>query len=159
MTFEVMGLEIGVLRMRDVRAMVACVRPGAQVSVLVLGADGETPFVGLVTLATKRSGHSEHVALLCQACHRGRSVLYARGGKLVCAACGRRRTRRQSERTLAGWQRGGREEDRLLRMAGRGRPSSLLKALVDEIVEGDADRASVLCDSFHTAVLCIEART
>lgn len=154
-----MGLEIGVLRVRDVRAMVACVRPGAQVSVLVLGADGETPFVGPVTLATKRSGHSEHVALLCQACQQARSVLYARGGRLACAACARRRTRRQSERTLAGWQRGGREEDGLLRMAGRGRSVALLRALVDEIVEGDRDRASALCDNFHTAVLCIEART
>lgn len=159
MTFEVMGLEIGTLRMRDVRAGVAVARPGGRVGVLVLGSDGEPPFVGAVTLATKRSGHSEHLALLCPACSYSRSVLYVRAGRLACAGCSRRRTRRQSEKTLATWKTGGREEDRLLRLVGRGRPPEQLRALGHELVNGDLDRAAVASDSFLAAVLCIESAT
>lgn len=159
MTFEVMGLQIGTLRVRDVRAGATGARPGAHVGVLVLGSDGEPPFVGTVALATKRSGHSEHLALLCGACGHGRSVLYVRGGRLACAACSRRRTRRQSERTLATWKMGGREEDQLLRLVGRGRALEQLRALADELVNGDLDRAAVAIDNFQIAILCIEART
>ena len=159
MTFEVMGLEIGTLRVRDVRAGATGARPGAHVGVLVLGSDGEPPFVGAVALATKRSGHSDHLALLCPLCCHARSVLYVRAGRLACAACGRRRTRRQSERTLATWKMGGREEDRLLRLVGRGRPVEQLRALIDELVNGDLDRAAVASDNFHTAILCIESAT
>jgi hypothetical protein len=158
-TFEVMGLEIGTLRVRDVRAGVSAARPGAHVGVLVLGSDGEPPFVGAVALVTKRSGHSEHLALLCPACKYGRSVLYVRAGRLACAGCSGRRTRRQSERTLATWKTGGREEDRLLRLVGRGRPLEQLRALADELANGDLDRAAVASDNFQTAILCIEART
>lgn len=159
MTFEVMGCEVGILRVRDVRAATAAPRPGAHVGVLVLGGNGEPPFVGGVVLTSKRSGHSAHLALLCPACARGRSVLYVRGGGLACATCSRRRTRRQSERTLATWKMGGREEDRLLRMVGRGRPIEQLRAVAEELVNGDLDRAAVLQDAFYAAVLSIEAAT
>ena len=158
MTFEVMGLEIGTLRVRDVRCAPGA-RAGGHVAVLVLGSDGESPFVGAVTLATKRSGRSEHLALLCPACSGARSVLYVRAGRLACAGCSGRRTRRQSERTLATWKTGGREEDRLLRLVGRGRPIEQLRALADELVDGDLDRAAVASDNFHAAVLCIESAT
>lgn len=159
MTFEVMGLEIGTLRVRDVRAALAVARPGAHVGVLVLGNDGEPPFVGAVALVTKRSGHSEHLALLCPTCRLGRAVLYVRAGSLACAGCSGRRTRRQSERTLASWKAGGREEDLLLRLVGRGRRVEQLRALADELANGDLDRAAVASDNFKTAILCIEART
>lgn len=155
-----MGLTVGELRIRDVRlALGPELRTSSEIGVLVLGVEGEPPFVGPVALTTKRSGPSEHLALLCGACLQPRSILYARDGSLTCAVCSRKRTRRQSERTLATWSRGGREEDRLLRMVGKGRDPAVLHALLGEIIEGDHDRASVIEDDFHAAVLCIEARS
>lgn len=156
-TFEVMGLEVGILRMRDLRDAARGLRAGHRVGVLVLGACGEPPFVGPVTITTKRSGHSEHPALRCDSCGKPRHVLYLRAGVLGCATCARRRTRRQAERTLATWRMGGREEDRLLRMVGRGYPLAVLSALADEITEGDADRAAVAVDAFRTAAMCMES--
>lgn len=160
MTFEVIGSRFGELRLGDVRAGVhGTVRPGGQAAVFVIGVDGEAPFIGPVALRTKRSGYAEHLALVCPSCAGARSVLYVRDGRLACAGCCRRRTRHQSERSLATWSRGGREEDRLLRMVGKGRTLETLRALVSEIIEGDLDRAGVVEESFHTAVLCVEART
>lgn len=151
-----MGLEIGTLRVRDVRAHEDA-RPGACVGVLVLGADGEAPYIGDVELTTKKSGHAEHVALVCPCCGRPKALLYVKGGALACAACSRTRTRHQKERTLAAWRRaGGREEDRLLRLARRRAPVSKMRPLVDELVEGDRDRIAVLLDSFHDVVILTE---
>ena len=157
MTFEVIGLEVGILRMRDLRDAARGLRAGHRVGVLVLGACGGPPFVGAVTITTKRSGRSEHQALRCDSCGKPRHVLYLRAGVLGCATCARRRTRRQAERTLATWRMGGREEDRLLRMVGRGYPLAVLSALADEIMEGDADRAAVAVDAFRTAAMCMES--
>lgn len=155
-----MAPQLGELRVRDVRAgLAAARRRGGEALVFVLGIDGEVPFIGRVGLGTKRSGLGKHVALVCPACTRPKSVLYARRGQLACAGCSRRRTRRQAERTCATWNRGGREEDRLLRMVGKGRDPKLLRALVSEIIEGDLDRASVIEDDFHGVVECIEARS
>ncbi len=159
MTFEVMGLEIGALRIRDVRRAVPGARPVNDVAVMVLGHDGEPPFIGGVKLTSKRSGRGEHLALLCPACAMPRAVLYSRRGSLACAACTRRRTRRQAERTLASWKRGGREEDRLLRLIGRRRPLDQVRALVNEIVEGDVDRARVVLDSYQAALMVVEVRS
>ena len=160
MTFEVMAPQIGEVRIRDVRAAVGdAVRQGEQLVLFVLGIAGEPPYIGPVSVGGKRSGHSVHLALVCPSCTEPRAVLYVRGGNLACAGCGRRRTRRQSERSLATWSRGGREEDRLLRMVGKGRDPALLRAIVSELIEGDLDRASVIENEFHTAVLCIEVRS
>lgn len=157
MTFEVIGLEVGILRMRDLRLAGRGLRAGDQVGVLVLGHTGDPAFVGGVTITAKRSGHSEHCALQCGLCSKPRQVLYLREGALACATCSRRRTRRQTERTLATWRMGGREEDRLLRLVGRGGSLAVLRALADEIVAGDADRAAVVVEEFQTAVMCIES--
>lgn len=158
MTFEVMGLEVGVLRMRDLRLAVRDLRAGHPIAVLVLGASGESPFVGPVTLTTKRSGHSEHPAFLCTSCGSARRILYLHGGALACATCAGARTRRQRERTLASWRRGGKEEDRLMRLVRRGGRVSRMRALVDEIVAGDTDRAAVIVEAFRDVVLLMEQR-
>lgn len=155
MTFEVMGLEIGILRVRDVRALDG-VRPGVRVGVLVLGPPGEPLFVGDVALTTKRSGYGEHLALVCPACMRPKGILYVRSASLSCATCSRTRTRRQRERTLASWRRGGREEDRLLRMVERGAPLAPMRVLVHEIVEGDLDRFDVILERYHDIVVLME---
>jgi hypothetical protein len=155
-----MAPQLGELRVRDVRGgLAAAGHRGGEALVFVLGIDGEAPFIGRVGLGTKRSGHGEHLALVCPTCAQPKSVLYARRGQLACAGCSGRRTRRQAERTLAAWNRGGREEDRLLRMVGKGRAPKLLRALVGEIIEGDLDRASVIDDDFHGMIACIEARS
>ncbi len=159
MTFEVMGLEIGLLKVRDLRAASHVGRPGSRVGVLVLGLCGEPPFVGDVFLTSKRSGRGDHLALLCLTCARACSVLYLRARKRGCAGCSRHRTRRQTERTLASWRRGGREEDRLLRIVGRGGSTELLRRLVDEIVAGDNDRARVLAERCSDAVIAAEVRS
>jgi hypothetical protein len=159
MTFEVMGTEIGALRIRDVRRALPDGRPGDDIAVLVLGPHGEPPFIGEVKLTSKRSGRGEHLALLCPACATPRAVLYSRRGSVACAGCTRRRTRQQTERTLASWKRGGREEDRLLRLIGRRRSLDEMRALVDEIVEGDVDRAHVVLDSYNAAVMAVEVRS
>ena len=156
MTFEVMGVETGLLRMRDLRSAPCVQRPGARVSVLVLGLCGEPPFVGEVVLASKRSGRGDHVALLCLTCTKACAVLHLRGGKLACAGCSRHRTRRQSERTLVSWRCGGREEDRLLRIVRRGGSLEVMRLLVDEIVGGDIDRARVLAERCRDAAITAE---
>lgn len=159
MTFEVMGLEIGLLRVRDLRAASCAGRPGTRVGVLVLGLCGEPPFVGEVVLTSKRSGRGDHRALLCPTCVRTCAVLHLREGKLACAGCSRHRTRRQTERTLASWCRGGREEDRLLRIIVRGGSPELVRLLVDELVAGDNDRARVLAEKCRDAILAAEVRS
>lgn len=152
---EVVGTELGTLRARNMR-LLEHARPGTKVGVLVLGADGEPPFVGEVMVGAKLSGRSKHLAILCPKCQRSKFVLYARAGALGCAPCARRRTRRQRERTLASWRRGGREEDRLLRSVGHGRLAETMRRLAEEIVEGDADRASVVLENFHHVLVLME---
>lgn len=158
MTFEVKSFEFGVLRLRDIRA--GCNRsdlhPGARIGVLVLGAPGEPPYVGSVALTSKRSGRGEHLALLCPHCERGCSVLYAEEGALQCAACGRRLTRRQRERTLVSWRNGGSEEDQLLRAVARKHGSTApLQRLVEEIEMGDIDRTTAMINSYQAMVISL----
>lgn len=156
MRIEVIGFRPAVLSVRDLRLNRATGRASAVIGVLVLPAVGEPPFVGSVTLGVKRSGRGDHVALLCNGCGKPCAVLHLRSGKLACATCSRHRTRRQAERTLASWNRGGREEDRLLRLVGRTRDMRLLRSLVDEIVSGDTDRARVLSELAADALRAVE---
>jgi hypothetical protein len=147
MTFEVAALKIGELQTRDLRGIVF---DADHVDVLVLAADGGAPFCGRVTLGRKRSGRGFHRALICPDCGAPKNILYVVDARLACALCARHRSRRQRERTLASWRRGGGEKEdllfRLLLRPGRRTPTTLAIAqqLVDELLAGDADRLAAL---------------
>lgn len=158
MTNEVVGTEIGVLRMRDVRAALGeAVHTARFVAVVVVAASG-APFAGTVYIAKKPSGRGEHVALRCPLCLRARLVLYAKNGALRCGSCARRRTRRALERTSRSWNRlGGREEDALLRAARRPRPDlDRITRLARDLAVGDADRARAVIEFSEAALAAVE---
>jgi len=122
MGIEAISPGLGVLDVRDVHA----VRPapgtnGAAALVCVLSDDGSSAFVGLVSLGQLHAGRGRHEALLCPRCGKPKRRLYLDGpNELACAACARMRTRYQREKNRSEYRRrGGRIEDRLLRMLSR----------------------------------------
>jgi hypothetical protein len=130
------------------------------IDVLIASSAG-MPFAGMVALTTKPSGRGAHRALECPLCGRARFQLFVRSGRLGCAGCMRVHPRRNVERTLASWTRGGREEDRLLRLlAGRGRPTTAAleraSRLAEEIVLSDEDRAGAAIQVARAAMLATE---
>ena len=158
MTSEVVGAEVGVLRMQDVRAALGDVLHMArQIDVVVVATTG-APFAGTVCIARKAAGRGEHVALRCPLCLRARLVLYAQDGALRCGHCARRRTRRALERTCRDWNRlGGREEDALLRAARRRLPDvELMARRAADLAIGDVDRARVAVELTETALEAVE---
>lgn len=125
---------MGQFRTRDVRAVLGGgFAMATHVNVLVLG-------------------------LVCSRCAAPKLVLLTDGrGRLGCADCLKRRTRRQKERTLAVWRRGGQREDDLFRRLSGPQaqaPGTMTRAqqLVEEIVEGDLRQVSALAMGVHTAL-------
>jgi hypothetical protein len=161
MTTEVAAAQLGVLRSEDVRyALGDEFHTARSVEVLVATATG-LPFAGVVLLADKPSGRGDHRALRCPACGMPRFRLYARDGRLGCGGCMRVHVRRNIERTCASWSRGGREEDRLLRLvAGRSRPTPAAidrgLRLAHELVSGDEDRAGAAIQRGEAALTAVE---
>jgi hypothetical protein len=158
----VAAIHLGVLTIGDVRAALGR-RFGTTrtVEVLVPSATG-LPFAGVLALITKPSGRAEHAALACPLCGQARFRLYVRRGRLGCASCVRVHPRRNVERTMASWTRGGREEDRLLRLvAGRGRPTTAALGragrLARDLVLGDEDRAGAAIQVARAALLAMQA--
>ena len=94
-TFEV-TLEPGVLRMRDVRAILGRDFADAGfVSVMVLGPPGEKPSCGLVELGRLRGGGGERRGLRCPVCHDvGQALFTDNKGGFGCGGTGTRPARR-----------------------------------------------------------------
>jgi hypothetical protein len=126
MGFEVMP-RAGEVRTRDVRAFLGAAFAEAEhVEVMVLGRPGEPPSAARVGLADlPGGGRGKHRGLVCSACVVPKIVLLTDGkGGLACTSCLRRRTRRQTERTLATWHQGGELEDALFRAVSGPRSTS-----------------------------------
>ncbi len=157
----VAAIRLGILTIGDVRgALGRWFATAPTIEVLVPSATG-LPFAGVVGLTEKPSGRGMHRALACPLCGLARFQLFVRNGRLGCAECMHVHPRRNAERTTAFWARGGREEDRLLRLiAGRSRPTSaaLERAgrLANEIVVGDEDRAGAAVQVARAAMLATE---
>ena len=164
MGFEVVFPRPGELRTRDLRAVYGSeLLRMTDVDVLVLDAEHGVPVAGRIELADVRCGPGTRRELVCPKCRAGRYVLLARSGVLACGRCHRARTRHQRERTLADWyRRGGREEDRLLRLlsptAGR-TPAKLEMArqLTFDIVSADRARLLGLQQELATLIACAES--
>lgn len=157
------GLELGVLNIADVAvALGTDFQTAETIEVLVVSAVG-MPFAGIVRLVWKPSGPGWHRALACPQCGEPKFKLFVfDSGRLGCSECARRRPRRIVERTCASWTRGGREEDRLLRLvAGRGRPTTVAveqgHRLAREVVRGDEDRAGAALQVGEAAITAVEA--
>ena len=159
MGFEVMP-RAGQLRTRDVRAALGRgFLTARHVDVLVLGDAGEHPSVARVALAdVAGGGRGTHRGLVCPRCSAPKILLLTDGrGGLGCAACLKRRTRRQKERTLAAWRRGGKLEDELFRRLSGPQaqaPGTIGRArkLVEELVHSDLRQVSALALGVHTAL-------
>ena len=169
MGFEVMP-RVGQLRTRDVRAVLGGgFATATHVDVLVLGDAGERPSAACVALADMAGGgRGKHRGLVCPKCAAPKVVLLTDGmGGLGCAGCLKRRTRRQKERTLASWRRGGQLEDELFRRLFGPQaqaPGTMRRSrkLVEEIVEGDLHQLSALALGVDAALAMaarVEART
>jgi hypothetical protein len=156
-TFEAVGIVPGLLRVRDLKVLGPELATAAFVDVVVIGDVGQPAFAGKVMLGRKRSGPSEHIALLCGRCLRPCYQLQAVDGELVCARDVPKRTRHQVEHNLARWRQGDQDEDRLLRLAAQGRgrmPAGIAQAreLLDRITAGDADRFASLLPRVRAAL-------
>jgi hypothetical protein len=130
------------------------------VDVLVIDAEHGVPVAGRVELTDLRSGPGVRRALVCPKCRAGRYILFARSGVLACGGCHRLRTRHQRERTMADWyRRGGREEDRLLRLLApmaSHTPAKveMARQLVLDIVSSDRARLLGLQQELATLAAC-----
>ena len=152
------AIRLGILTIGDVKAALGRQFGTARtVEVLVPSSTG-MPFAGVVGLTEKPSGRGMHRALSCPLCGLARLQLFVRNGRLGCVRCMRVHPRRNVERTTASWTRGGREEDRLVRMvAGRSRPTSAALGragrLARDLVLGDEDRAAAATQMARAAML------
>jgi hypothetical protein len=117
LVFEAMPRK-GELSTRDLRSVYGGdLRKMSDVGVLVLDEDQGVPVAACVALAERRWGWSRRKALVCPSCAEHKDALLARAGRLQCTGCHRRLTRQQREKKTADWvRRGGREEDRVLRL-------------------------------------------
>lgn len=156
--FEVTLPRRGELTTRDLRAALGAELAGLQrVDVLVLDAEGRSPLAVSIELTRVRAGWSKRCALRCPTCEQARHLLLGRGGKVQCSGCHRLRTRRQTERTCSDFvRRGGREEDRLLRLLlprAKGAARANLeraRLLAERLVTLDRDRVDVLREQLET---------
>lgn len=162
MTTEVGSSQLGVLRIEDVRCVLGDEFATARTVQALVACSVGLPFAGVVLLVDKPSGRGSHRAFACPSCGTPRFRLYARHGHLGCERCMRIYARRSVERTCASWSRGGREEDRLVRLvAGRSKPTTTAidqaQHLARELVLADENRASAAIQFSETALTATEA--
>lgn len=151
-------LEPGVLRLRDVRAILG--RDFADtdfLSVFVLGRAGERPSCGLVELGRLRGGRGDRRGLKCGVCGEvGQALFTDNKGGFGCGGCLGRRTRRQVERTHHGWrQLGGQQEDELLREVLRDRPGKKVervRRIVNALLADDRRRVMLTLSKADSAI-------
>jgi hypothetical protein len=118
MEFEAIGTKLGRLTVRDVRtALDADFFTGSMVNVAVVGSAQQGAAIARIGLIWVRAGRGDHRMLQCPRCNSGCNQLHVVNSQLVCARCGKRRTRQQLEKRRRDFRRlGGLEEDRVLRL-------------------------------------------
>jgi len=140
----------GEVRIGDVRAALGADWGSADHLVVeILPPRGGIPSVSTLRFMSKPSGRGLHVLLACPACSEPRSVLYADGrGGLGCRLCVRHRTRHQRDaRTTRYRSHGGRELDRLLRLASSRATSAGASAALTALGEQLKNTTRALRDS------------
>jgi len=117
----------------------------------------------IATLVQKPSGRGEHSVFACPLCAKPHSVLYSGADlRLSCAGCSGYRTRRQKEASRSDWEENGHAlEDRLFRgvMRKGHTPTKIcrLRAVVDELVNGDHDRLASAMQTTSAALHVADA--
>jgi hypothetical protein len=152
MTFEAVGLRIGVLQSDELQL----VPDGLEVvRVVVIAADGP-PFVGEVEIGLKKAGPARHRTWKCPTCKTQVYKLFLHQGRLTCGTCGQRRTRRQQEKNMWNWSRGGEIEARLLRDVQAARGGQLpqyLFTLRDKLLRMDDENWRALKKKVEDAIV------
>ena len=149
---------LGVLRVRDVRAVLGPASRAPFVDAFVLGPVGERASAGRVGLGQLPGGGGARLGLRCPGCGDVvQNLLTDNAGGFRCRACRRRRTRRQLERSTTAWaELGGREEDHLLRDARRGAPGTLknerMRHAIDELLADDRARVTNMVAKAEAAI-------
>lgn len=156
---EAIASKPGTLRIQDVRAALReDFRTAESATVFVVGTLDSGCAATPVRLGWMRGGRGDHRALVCGACGRTANCLHVDGrGGLACKRCCRKRTRRQQETHRRDFRRlGGKEEDRLLRIAAKRvvTVGALEEAarLAEELVRGDEDRLAALLPTVQAAL-------
>lgn len=161
---EAIAPRRGEIRTRDLRVALGTYPNVPDVIDVVVISEEGTPITARIALTTVPFGWTRRQAFVCPGCQDARHLLLARRGRVQCSRCHRRRSRSQMEKHRADWnRRGGKEEDKILRLLLRTPSATALglkeaRRLVRTLLDADRARLDRLQQDLRALTQELETR-